>query len=74
MTRKQEIQKILNLSKKINPNEVSDSQGNLDFEKLKENTITKEQIRELKNIGVSAEELRGNGFILGAMVLGRYLE
>jgi hypothetical protein len=74
MTRKEEIKKILDMSKGMKPEEVSDEKGDLDFKKLENHPINKEQIKLLKEMGVSFEELRKYNFLYGAMVLGRYLK
>lgn len=72
--RQKEIQKILDMSKQINQEEIGDKKGNLDFQKLSSHPIHKEQIKKLKEIEVSGEELRSRGFILGAMILSRFLK
>jgi len=73
-SRKIKIQKILYMSKEIDQKEVSNEEGLLDYKKLEENSIHKKQIKKLKEMKVSSDELRENGFILAAMVLGRYLK
>ncbi len=65
---KQRVQKILNSIQNINKKEISNKGGNIDFDKLKENSEIKRVVQELKNIGVTRDYLSEHFFIASKII------
>ncbi len=69
---KREVGKVLISLQDINEDEVSDNNGRLDFDKLKENQKVITAINQLKKWGITRTYLSDN-FFIASMVLGHLL-
>ena len=64
-----QIAKLFKDFNKIDPQSISDEEGNLDSEKLHALPVVKKVIAELKEANISRKELSEMGFVTASLIL-----